>query len=323
MAKIIGSLVKLGIAKESSRGVCAMPTYSLPWVNFSFDDQVKQIMSKSAHGVIDESHEQHVTEKWGQGEIEGEIRDKSFGLILLAALGAVQSANVAGGTYDHTFTQQQSNTHQSLSLTVEEDNATYQFCLAMLNRLSLNITPGEFVTFVSEFISKKSHSTAVDIAVANENKFTAKHVSLKLAADTDSFGAASALDVQDIQLNFNKNLLRKQGVGTVDPIDIINQLLSVDGSFTLPYDDETYKDYMRDNTYKALQLIIKNDDVAIDTSYHPTITIELPRVGFQWSPDRPRDSLYEQNVSFRAFADVANSIDTIKSIVLRNQVASY
>lgn len=324
MTKIIGGLVKLGIGKESSRGIGVTPTFGLPWVTFNFDDQVRKEMSKEAIGLIQDAHEVFNTERWGQGEIEGEIRENSFGLLLLAALGTVNSANVAGSVFDHTFTIANNNQHQSLSLTTEDTNATYRFVLAMINRLSLNVTPGEIVTFVTEFMSKKSKVDSSSVTIADENKFTAKHVTFKHASARAGLGAASVVEIQNLDFTINKNLLKKQGIGTIDPIDILNQVIEVSGSFTLPYDDLTYKNFMNQNTYRAVEIKMQNTDVDIGGGSNFTLTITLPRVGFfDWSPDRPKDSLYEQTINFRAFRDEANSEDSIFNIILRNTTTSY
>ena len=82
MAKYIGRLINVGVAKESSRGVGAAPTYDVPVFSFSFDDKIVLARSVGALGNIADSEESFVTTKYGQGDVEGEIRSKSFGFFL-------------------------------------------------------------------------------------------------------------------------------------------------------------------------------------------------------------------------------------------------
>jgi len=327
MAKITGGRINLGVARETTRGTCVNPTYWIPWVNFGFDDKVLSKNSLEALGVIDDSHEKHVLEKWGEGVVDGEVRDDSFGLYLYALLGTCSSANVAGSTYDHTFTLANTNQHTSLTLSTEDPNNDKQYCLAMVSSMDINLVLGELVKYSINFISRESHDTAADSDKGSfgvEDKFRCVDATFKLAANRAGLSGASATKLQSLTISFNKNLLRKHMLGTVSPDDIINQAFAVEGSFTLPYEDQTYRNLMLDNTYQAMELEVKNESVTYGDGSNPTITITLPRCGFMdWTPSRPKGTLAEQTIGFKGYRDHANSEDSVYSIVLRNETASY
>jgi len=332
MTKIIGGRVNVGISRETTRGQGLTPTYWLPWTGLDFDDKAEKYMSEEALGVIDQSADEYITEKWGEGTIEGEIRDKSFGLLLYAALGTCNSA-ANGAAYNHTFTVAQTNQHTSLAIFFDDPNSDYMFELAMMDNLEVTIETGKLATFVAGFISRPSQTTSFVAGVNNvptkatlatENKFIASNASIRIATDRNNFGGAPEVSVQDCRITFTKNLYRKHTLGSTEPNDIINQTIAVEGSFTLPYDSKMYKDFALQNTYRALEIKMENRAVDLGGGINPVIRIQLPRVGFNnWTPERPKGELYEQTINFRAFRDVTNNEDLIYNIILTNAVASY
>lgn len=330
MTKIIGGRINLGIAREATRGVCLKPFRWTPWVTFGFDDKVTTKDSEEALGVIEDSHAKDVIEKYAEGDIEGEIRDESIGYFFYALLGTLtSSAAVVASSYDHTFNTANTNQHQSLTLSTEDPNGDKMFCLAMINTLAINAVLGEYVKFTTGFISKGSVDTAVDSNTGDkglEHKFRAQDVRIKLATNRAGLAAASEIKVQSLSLTFTKNLLRKQMLGTVQPDDIINQSFMVEGEFQLPYENQTYRDLMLNNTYNAIEIKLTNTSVTLTdgAGVYPTITIVLPRCGFKdWTPDRPKGELVEQTIGFKAYYDYANTENSVYSIVLRNDKTDY
>ena len=332
MTKIIGGRVNVAIARETTRGAGLTPTYWLPWTSAPFDDKTEKYISREALGVLDDSADQYVTEKWGEGTIEGEIRDKSFGLMLYAALGACNSG-ANGAAYNHTFTLAQTNQHTSLSIFFDDPNGDYMYELAMMDNLEITIETGKLATFVAGFISRPHQTTSITAGInsvptkatlATENKFIATNAQLRIANDRNAFGPAPLIKVQSLKITFTKNLRRKHVLGSIMPDDIINQSVAIEGSFTLPYESHMYKDLNLDNTYKAMEITLENRAVDLGGGITPKIRIVLPRVGFHdWSRDLPKGELAEQTVNFRAFRDVTNNEDLIYQIVLTNAVISY
>lgn len=65
--------------------------FYLPKVSLSLDDGFEQIIDETLIGVIEDPTNASVIAKFAEGEIEGNIYYKSFGLILLAALVQISS----------------------------------------------------------------------------------------------------------------------------------------------------------------------------------------------------------------------------------------
>ena len=330
MAKIIGSRINLGIAREATRGVCLKPARWCPWVTLGFDDKVTTKDSEEALGVIEDSHEKFVVEKYAEGDIEGEVRDESIGYFLYGLLGTLTgSVAVVASSYDHTFNLANTNQHQSLTLSTEDPNGDKMFCMSMIDSLAINCVLGEYVKFTTGFVSRGSVDTNVDSATGDfavENKFRAQDVEFKIASARGDLAAATAKKLQSLSITFSKNLLRKHMLGTVQPDDIINQAFGVEGEFTLPYEDQTYRNLMLNNTYNAMEIKITNTSTTLadGAGVYPTLTITLPRCGFMdWTPERPKGELAEQTIGFKAYRDHANSEDSVYSIVLRNDKTNY
>ena len=326
MTKFIGRLVKLGIAKEASRGGGATPVYQIPHTTFSFDDKVIKARSLGSLGNIADSEEAFVTTKYGQGDMEAEIRDKSFGLFLLAMLGTESVAGPTDMSYAHSFTINQSNQHQSLSFVVEDANTHELYKLVMLDSLEITAELDQVVKFAATFMSKASRDTGLSApAVVAENKFTKKHVSVKLATDVSGLAAATGISLRALTLRISKNVSLDDALGTAEPEDILNRQLAVEGTMTLDYEAETYKNYMKDNTSKAMQIALVNTDATITGgTTNPSLTIQMPKVDFHdWAPAYGLGDIVTQKVSFKASRDVANAQEIIHFCQLVNGVASY
>jgi hypothetical protein len=274
----------------------------------------------------------YIVNKWGEGSIEGEVRDKSFGLLLYAIFGA-ETPSANGSAFNHTFTVAQTNQHTSLTIAVNDPNSDYIFELAMLDNLELTIETGKLATFSANFMSRPSSTTSFAAGInsvpakttlGSENKFVASNASVRMADSRGNLRISPEISVQNVKLTFSKNLMRKHVLGSLVPDDIINQSMSVEGSFTLPYNDKIYKDISLTDTYKAMEVRLENRAVTLSAGVNPQIVLTFPRVSlYDWSPERPKGELYEQTIGFRALRDVTNNEDMVYNVVLTNLVATY
>lgn len=320
----IGRLITLGIAKEAVRGTGAVPLYFLPHTDISFDPKSEKALSMEALGKIEDADESYTMSRWGEGDIQGHLRDGSFGLFLYALLGSVSSLNTDGAAYTHTFSLVQNNQHQSLAIVVNNTIQAEMFRLAMINSLSIDANLGEFVNYAAGFMSKVGVDTSWSGVASTENRFVARHVRIKIASNLAGLDAASELDLKSANITVNKNVTRDHVLGTYDPDDIFNQQFGAEGSVSLNLTDDTYKDFMLNNSYRAMRIEFINNDVTIGTTTNPTIQINMPRVHFfDWESERPLDEITTQTINFKALSDLAGGNALISSIVLKNTVVSY
>lgn len=325
MTKYIGRRIKVGVARETSRGAGASAVYQLPQTDFSHDDKIVQARSVGSLGNIADSEEAFVTTKYAEGDLEGEIRSKSFGLLLYAMLGSLSTGAVVDSSYTHSFTVSHSNQHQSLAFVVADPNTTELFKLVMLNELEIIAELDQVVTFKASFMSKVSRDTGLTVPdVVAESKFTKKHVNVKIASNIAGLSGATPISVKSLSLKIMKNVTMDDILGTAEPEDFLNQQLAVEGELTLNYEAETYKNYQNNGTNRALEISMVNTDATIGSGTRPSLTIQLPKVDFfDWEPDYNNDEIVSQKISFKANHDVANGQEIIHLCQLVNDVASY
>lgn len=322
--KFIGRRLGVGIGKETTRGVGVSPSYWLNCLSFSHRDKVNKARTLGTFGNITGGDKALVSQKWAEGGMEVEIGDKSFGLLLLALLGTVSSAVKETTAYKHTFTLQDDNQHDSLSIHTTDPIGDLIFELSMIDSMTIKFIPDQLVNCSVEFKSKNSAGNVVTKAYVSENKFLGRHLSLKIAATTATLTAAAKIKPKEVEITFKKNLEIDNALGTVQPQDILNRLFTIEGKIKLNFEDLTYANYMLDGSYKALRLDLENTDVTIGASSNPSFRIDLSKVDFDaWEQDYSLDDIAKQSIQFQALYDLGGNANLINNAYLINEVSSY
>lgn len=327
MGKFVGRRGALGVANEATRGTAVTPAYWIPYASISFDDKVEKARETSAFANIQDSDSAFVTQKYAEGEFEAELRDKSLGAILKAVMGSVSSAVVGGDAtvYDHTFSVLNSNQHPSLSLCYQDPNETIMFSRSMVDSFKLKVEPKGIVTYTVGFKANPSqdYGTRTTDFTSLGYKFLHQHLSFKVAANLAGLAAASALDIIGLELEIKKNAETEDSMGTLTPTDIFNKQISVEGKIIVNRTDNTFKNYMKNGDYKAIEIKF-TDTNTIGNSSKTTLTIQMPRVDwYDWEQDRSLDDLVTEEIAFKGNFDATNADNIIDSVVLRNLVTSY
>lgn len=325
MTKYIGRRVNVGIAKETVRGTPVAAQFWVPKSGVAFFDRVLTAGSKLNYGVIGAGNQVSKVLEYAEGTIEGDIFDKSFGLILLSAFGAETPSGPADSAYTHTYSLANTNQHQSLTLTLADPDRTDQYALAVLDGLEIDLSPDNVAVYKAAFSARTGKQIAAATpSYAAENKFLSRHAIIKVAATAAGLGAATALSIKSLKLKINKNVKQNNILGTVWPDDILNTYFEITGDLTLDLDDQTYRQYMLDNSYKALRVQLVNSDVVIGASTNPSLTLDLSRVHFEaWEPVRGNnDDIVTQKITFTALYDITNG-NIINSCTLINAQATY
>lgn len=324
MTKFIGRLADIGIAKEAVRGTAeASVDFYLPKVSLSIDDGVEQAIDESSIGVIEDSPGAAVVAKFAEGEIEGNIYDKSFGLILLAALGQVSTTGPSQTTvYTHAFSVLQSAQHPSLTLFLDDPNQDYKYALAVLKSLELDVMLGQYARYSASFRSKVGATATLTPSYSAENHFLPQHGSLKTATNLAGLGAASAIDVRSVKMSFEKNVEDDRKLGSLDAADILNKQFSVEGSLELVFNDNTFKTEMLADTAKAMRLRLSNTDVTIGSSLNPQLTIDLAKVKFSnFERGYANDDTVTATVDFKGFYSLSDAAAVTAELI--NEQSSY
>jgi hypothetical protein len=325
----IGRRVVMGMARETVRGTPRNPNFWIPQAVLDFDARTENARAEEGLGNIQDSSEQFVTQRYGMGTIEAELRDNALGLLLCGVFGQVPTSALAGGeaaVYEHTFVMSQDNDHDSLSIYVENPNPKYDmFPMSMIDKFTITIEPIGIIRYSIDFISrgKIDWTNQTPNYTALGNKFLHQHCQVRLADSIADLGSATNLDIKRLEITFTKNVLKQNGIGSVQPQDIFNQQFSIEGSMDIDYESETYRNLMLNGTYQAMRLRLINP-VVIGVAEHPELVMEFPRVDFtEWEQDRALDNIVVQTIPFKCNYDAVNDQKSIINTVLTNTTANY
>lgn len=318
MTKFVGRRGTLGLAIESTRGTPVNPTFWVPWATMSVKDTVEEAREEQGMGVIADGDSKFVVMKMAEGEVEAQLYDKALGAILTGVIGALPTT-AGSDPYTHDFTLSNSNQHKSLALYWKDPDRSDMFPLSSVNSFKISAEPSGIVNYTTGFMSKIARewtSQTTDFTSLG-NKFLHQHVQVRLATSIAGLAAATPISLKSLELNIEKNTAYDGVMGTVEPEDILNQQLSVAGNFKLNLEDDTYRDYMINGTYRSLE-------IKLYRSSSSSLTFQFPRVDFsEWEPDFALNEIAKQGINFKANYDAANALDIISTCSLVNSQPSY
>lgn len=318
MTKFAGRRGQLGVAIEATRGTAVAPTFWVPWATMSFRETVEEAREEQGLGVLADTDSKFVVSKHGEGEVEAQIYDKAMGVILTGLLGAAPTTT-GSNPYTHAYTLSNSNQSKSLSLYWKDPDRSEIYRLGMVDSFQISVEPSGIVNYTLGFKSKGAMDFASQTAnyTSLGSKFLHQHLQVRLAATVGALSGSTAISLKSLELNFNKNTVYDNVMGTVEPEDILNQQLSIEGTLELNLEDDTYRDYMLNGTYRAME-------VKLLGSSSSSLTFQFPRVDFsEWEPDYTLNEIAKQSINFKANYDSANALDIISTCSLINTQSSY
>lgn len=285
MTKYIGRRIGVGFGKETTRGTKVSASLWVPHLTNDFEDKSEIAPQQAAYGVIAQETDGDVIRQWAEGAIEGPIMSQSFGIILLALLGSLSSAvnaDVSGLVYDHTFTVDESNEQQSLTINTDDPVQDYQYPNAMMSEMSITYERGSLVNFASSWMAKQGETaTNTKSYEVDESFFRPQDFELKLADNVAGLGGASVTNIRGMSITIAKNVVEEPLMGSIDPEDFNNTELVINGEITQVFEDEVLRGYSLGGTKKAMQIKLQNTGVTIGTAANPELVITLNQVQFK------------------------------------------
>lgn len=323
----IGRRISYGAAKETVRGTAAAnAAFWLPHLEAGFQDKQTKALNESALGVIDKNNDSIVTEEWAEGNISGKVQINSFGLLLLAALGSVNStAGTIAGTTKHTFTRLNSNLAPSLTLFKKDPVDDLQYVLSVLKSLEIEIVTGEYVKYTANFISRKGSSKTNTVSfLVDEAEFTSKYGALKFGATVAAAKAASATSLKSAKITIEREAEAYYEVGSVTPAEIHNKTFDVTVEVEKRHSDNTYKNAAHNNLQQAIVLDLVNTDDKIGTANdgNPQLTFIMPKVVVsEWELDQGLDDVVMESFTLQGLFSLADAYQL--QVELVNETVSY
>ena len=298
----VGRRVEIGIGKESPRGTGAAATFWMPKTAITFDDKVNKALVRGSYGnITDAVMTAQTVSKWAEGDIEGEINANSFGLLLLALVGtSAAPSTLETGVYQHAYTLQNDNQHDSLSIHVKDPIDSVRFRLAMINSMTIDVALGEYVKYTANFVSRVHQDEAVQTpAYAVDHRFVHPNLTFKVNA--------TAVSVKSLSLTIEKTVERMDILGTLDPEDILNKGIKIYGTVELNYEDRTWRNYMLNNTVRSMQITLEGSKLIGATKYAKLDMLFNKVHFFEWESSRDLAEIATQSINFEVMYELKNT----------------
>jgi hypothetical protein len=202
--------------------------------------------------------------------------------------GGTSSATCTGGTIEspasvrwHLFRLANSNNHPTYTMYVVDPVSTMKSTYCMLDSFDLDVTAGQFASFKSVWKGQKIQSGSGTASFTAQNPFLAKYANLYVASAFTGLDAASATVIKSMKLSFKKNVTDYMQWGQTDVQGYWNRQFRVEGTFTLLYNADTFRDNVTASTKQAFRVKLANTDVTIGSASNPTIQFDFPVMAFR------------------------------------------
>lgn len=318
MTKFVGRRGALGVAWETTRGTPVVPAYWVPFATLSFADKIESARENQGMGEIADSDSFYVTMSMAEGDIEAQLYDTGLGYILAGLLGAVP-VTTGSNPYTHTYTMSQTNQAKSLTLYWTDPDRSYIFPLAIVDSFKVSVELNGIVNYTIGFKSKTARNWAQQNPSFTSvgQKFLHQHLQVRLASAVGGLAAATPISLKKLEFTISRNTIFDGVMGTVEPEDILSQEISVEGNMNLNLEDDTYRNYMLGNTYRAMEIKLLR-------STSSSLQLQFPRVDFsEWEPDFTLAEIAKQKINFKANYDQANGLQIVSTAVLINTKVTY
>jgi len=322
--EIIGRNIEFGVATEATRG--SAETVADKWlrkVTANIVERATHALDDTTRGRLEDGEGRRVVQKHIEGDVSGILHIDVLGWLLSNIYGVVNTSTVTGSVKSHVFTLGQNIQHKSLTLFAKDGSVQQStFSNAMINTLEITAAIDDYLRFSASFLASVAASNSDTPSYDTEYDFVARDVVIKIADTEAGLSGATAIKAKDFAITWDQGLVKDHVVGSYNPDDIYNAKLAIDGSFTLNFADETYKDLYLGNTAKYMSITITGE-AELATGQHPTITIVLNKVQIMdWNRSgEGANDLVTEPISFKAFYNPTDGEQS--TVTLKNLTASY
>ena len=324
----IGRRQSVGIGREIVRGTGVAPSYWLNCLSFNYKDVPTKARSEAGTGGIWIGDQAPVTLIHAEGDMEVELGDQSLAVLLYALLGVgLTSGPTDTAAYTHTYTLQNDNQHDSLTIHTIDPIGQLAFEMSMIDVFELRIEPNAIISATVSFISKPSVDSGGQTAsYGAEKKFVGRNLTFEIAATTASLGnVLNEVDLKSLTLRFEKNAEAVPILSSVHPEDIINKQFNITGEIVLNNESRTFLNYVKDGDYKAIRIDLTHEDTITGCATAKyQFRLDLSKVEFEsWEPDFAMDEVVTETLSFTALFDAGLNNNVINSCYLVNAIDDY
>jgi len=329
MSYILGESVQMGVGNETTRGTAVSPTDFIPARTASnIQKVVEKTIIKEGRATKYGSYGTEITHARGEGELEFNVKSRTFGYFLKSLLGTVSSATKAGETvvYEHTFGIL-TGTPQNPTITIglsQQGFQDYAYNGAMVTKLELEAPIDDVVKAKASFISRdETEVSDYTVAFANDDHYFRNYdFKVKMADTLGGLTGATPIALKEFKLSLANNSKANHVISSITPDDVLAGLAEIGGSMTIDYTDKANYDAYKNNTAKYMQIEMTNTSETIGTSANPKIVITLYRVSLtSYKADRPLDEIVTEQIEFNAHYSQSDA--KAIQVVLTNTKATY
>lgn len=297
---MIGREIEIGLAVEETRGTAPETAKWIKNISANVVERAELVNDEATRAVFEDADGRRVVKKHIEGDVEMPLYINALGYLAYNIYGAVSSA-VFSGAYKHTFTNLQSSVVPSLSIFAKDgDTQQLVYKNGHLSTLELSATTDDYVKLNASFLAKDSEDSTVSPSYDTDYNFIGKEITVKLADSSAGLAEATAVCVSDLSITWDKGVITDHCLGSYSPSDFYKAKLSIEGSLTKKFEDETYKDLFLGNDSKYMEIKISGEDTIGTTN--PTITLTLNKVQItDWNRSGDNDELVNESISFKAF----------------------
>lgn len=323
MPDFIGRQIECGVSVEAVRGTAeATASEWLKKISMTVVPRTTKVNDESTRNVLADSLGTRITQKWVEGDLNGNLHADSLGYFLYNIYGAEAVATVQTGVYAHTFSEVTSVTKPSLTLFAKEasvDQSVFDNC--MVGSLELSAAPDQYLSFSSSFTGVEAASNADTPSYATTYDFVGRDVSVKLATTEAGLVGATPITLKDLTISWDLGLIPDFVLGQYTPQDVFNTQTAIEGSFTTNFTGTTFLDLYTTDAYRYMQITITGTQT-IGASSNPKIIILLNNVAIT---DRTREDsagdLVTESITFKAYFNETD--DQQSEVVLTNITPNY
>jgi len=308
MTKIIGREVEAGFGVENVRGTAQSTAEK--WIKNTtayITETAEVVNENSVRGVLEDSLNRRVVKKKVEGTLEGIVQVDAIGYLFYNVFGDVSTVDNTG-TFTHTFSVAQTNTHPSLSTFIKEGGVQQKvFNNSMIGALTINASTDDYLRFSAGFIASEGEDNTDTPSYDTEYDFIGKDIIFKMADTKAGLSSATATCIKALDITFDQGLIEDYCFGSYTPADINNGKFSIEGTLTKNREDNTFKNLFLSDSAKYMQITITGDTIISGVTY-PSITILLNKAMVtDWSESGGADELVEESITFKGFYNATDS----------------
>jgi len=319
----IGRQISFGVAVEGDRGTAEAT--AAHWVQKTTADvipQVETVIDDSTFGRLEDAARSRTVRKWNEGQLAGVLHADVAGYFFTNIYGDVDSNQLATGVHEHDFSLQQTITHPTLTLFVKDAEVrNTKIANGVVSQFEIQASTDDYVRYTADFIGKQEEASTDTPTLTVENDWVSRDITLKFAVTEGGLTGADAVDAKELTLTWNANAEADFVFGDYSPANVHNKQLSIEGSFTRNYVDQTFEDLYKSKESRYMLVDIIGEE-NLGGANNPQLTLKGYRVEItDWSRSSAGNDLVTEDVSFKLFY---NPTDEAQSDVrLVNKTEEY